>query len=86
MATLTFMTHTIFDHGASEQLPKVLNQHGIRRPLLCTDPGLAELGMVAELVDRLGNDFATTIYDQTPANPTQAAVEVAARLVPRIGV
>ena len=80
MATLTFMTHTIFDHGASEQLPKVLNQHGIRRPLLCTDPGLAELGMVAELVDRLGNDFATTIYDQTPANPTQAAAEMAARL------
>jgi len=80
VATLTFMTHTIFDHGASEQLAKVLGQHGIRRPLLCTDPGLVALGMVAELVGRLGNDYTTTIFDQTPANPTQAAVEAAAKL------
>ncbi|MCY4343207.1 MAG: iron-containing alcohol dehydrogenase [Gammaproteobacteria bacterium] len=80
MATLTFMTHTLFDHGASEQLAKVLGQHGIRRPLLCTDPGLAELGMVAELVGRLGNDCATTIFDRTPANPTEAAVKAATDL------
>ena len=80
MATLTFMTRTIFDHGASEQLGKVLDQHGIRRPLLCTDPGLVELGMVAELAGHLGNDCATTIFDRTPANPTQAAVEDAAKL------
>jgi len=72
------MTHTLFDHGASEQLAKVLGQHGIRRPLLCTDPGLVDLGMVAELVVRLGNDCATTIFDRTPANPTQAAVKAAA--------
>ena len=80
MATLTFMTHTIFDHGASRKLAKVLGQHGIRRPLLCTDPGLVDLGMVAELVERLGNDCAITIFDATPANPTQAAVEAAAKM------
>ncbi len=80
MATLTFLTRTIFDHGASEQLAKVLGEHGIRRPLLCTDAGLVALGMVAELVGRLGNDCAATIFDQTPANPTQAAVEDAAKL------
>ncbi len=80
MATLTFMTHTIFDHGASRQLGNVLDQHGIRRPLLCTDRGLAELGMVTELVEQLGNDCATTVFDQTPANPTEAAVEAAAAL------
>ena len=80
MATLTFLTHTIFDHGASEQLGKVLDMHGIRRPLLCTDPGLVELGMVSDLAGRLGNDVATTIFDRTPANPTQAAVKAAAKL------
>ena len=83
VATLTFMTHTIFDHGASEQLAHVLDQHHIRRPLICTDPGLVELGMVSELVGRLGNDIATTIFDRTPANPTQAAVEAAAELYRR---
>ena len=43
MATLTFMTHTIFDHGASGQLGQVLAQYGITRPLLCTDKGLVNL-------------------------------------------
>jgi len=78
VATLTFMTHTIFDHGACQQLAQVLGQHGIRRPLLCTDRGLVELGMVTQLVGLLGNDCATTVFDGTPANPTEAAVEAAA--------
>ena len=80
MATLTFITHTIFDHGASRQLAKVLGRHGIRRPLLCTDRGLVDLGMVADLAGHLGNGHETTIFDRTPANPTQAAVEEAAGL------
>ena len=77
MATLTFMTHTIFDHGASAQLGQVLAQHGIRRPLLCTDRGLVSLGMVDELAAGLGNDAALSIFDGTPENPTQMAVEEA---------
>lgn len=85
MAILTFMTHTIFDHGASQQLAQVLSQFRIRRPLLCTDRGLVELGMVAELTDRLGNDYATTLFDGTPPNPTQAAVEAAAALYREAG-
>ena len=63
MATLTFMTHTIFDHGASEQLGQVLAQHGITRPLLCTDKGLVDLGMVTDLAAKLGNDAGLTIFN-----------------------
>ena len=77
MTTLTFMTHTIFEHGASAQLGKVLAQHGLRRPLLCTDRGLVNLGMVDDLAAALGNDSALTVFDGTPENPTQAAVEEA---------
>ena len=77
MANLTFMTQTLFDHGASQQLGLVLGQHGIERPLLCTDRGLVDLGMVTELARGLGNDTALTIFDGTPENPTQAAVEEA---------
>lgn len=77
MATLTFMNQTIFDHGASDQLGQVLAMHGIRRPLLCTDKGLVNLGMVTDLVSHLGNDAALTIFDGTPENPTQMAVEEA---------
>ena len=75
MATLTFMNHTIFDHGASSQLGQTLALHGIRRPLLCTDRGLVDLGMVDNLAANLGNDAALTIFDGTPENPTQTAVE-----------
>ena len=77
MANLTFMNNTIFDHGASNQLGQVLAMHGIRRPLLCTDKGLVNLGMVTDLVAHLGNDAALTIFDGTPENPTQMAVEEA---------
>ena len=77
MATLTFMNQTIFDHGASEQLGQVLAQHGITRPLLCTDKGLVNLGMVTDLAAKLGNDVGLTIFDGTPENPTQMAVEEA---------
>jgi len=47
MATLKFMNHTIFDHGASNQLDQVLAVHGIRRPLLCTDDAIADLSIHA---------------------------------------
>ena len=78
MATLTYLTQTIFDHGASQNLGRVLELHGIKRPLLCTDRGLVELGMVTELAGALGNERAPVIFDGTPENPTQAAVEQAA--------
>ena len=75
MATLTFMNHTIFDHGAVSKLGQVLALHGIRKPLLCTDRGLVDLGMVDALAANLGNDAALTIFDGTPENPTEVAVE-----------
>ena len=80
MATLTFMTHTIFDHEASHKLGQVLSQNGIRRPLLCTDRGLVELGMVEETAARCGSAAEVTVFDGTPQNPTQAAVEAAAAM------
>lgn len=77
MATLTFMNHTLFDHGASEQLGDVLAMHGIKRPLLCTDQGLVQLGMARDLAAKLSNDVSLSIFDETPENPTQSAVEKA---------
>ncbi|MEM8766806.1 MAG: iron-containing alcohol dehydrogenase [Pseudomonadota bacterium] len=77
MATLTFMNQTLFDHGVSSQLGEVLKMHGIERPLLCTDRGLVDLGMVRDVLSTLGNEAAPTVYDGTPENPTQAAVEEA---------
>ncbi|MEM7188419.1 MAG: iron-containing alcohol dehydrogenase [Pseudomonadota bacterium] len=79
MAQLTFMTHTLFDHGASQQLSKVLRQQGIKRPMLCTDRGLSDLGMVGDLLAGLGEQGAATVFDETPENPTEDAVAKAAQ-------
>ncbi len=74
MATLTFMTTTLFDHGATRQLPDVLARHGVRRPLLCTDQGLVAAGVVAEIEAVLADGHEVTLFTETPANPTEAAV------------
>ena len=78
MALLTFMTQTIFDHGSINQLASVLRHHKVKRPLICTDRGLRDLGMVANLMASIGNEIAVTTFDETPENPTQAAVMKAA--------
>jgi len=77
MAQLSFMNHTIFEDGASRKLAKVLAQNGIQRPLVCTDRGLTDLGMVSELVADLRDSSNVTVFDETPENPTQAAVGAA---------
>ncbi len=77
MANLTFMNQTVFDNGASGKLGEVLGTYGIRRPLLCTDQGLVKLGLARDLAAKLSNDISLSIFDGTPENPTQAAVEEA---------
>lgn len=79
MALLTFMTQTLFDHGAITKTGKILAQQGIRHPLICTDQGLVKLGLVERLTPHLG-EVPFLVFDGTPENPTQAAVQEAAAL------
>lgn len=78
MTILSFMNHTIFANGASSKLAKVLNQCNIKKPLLCTDSGLVNIGLVEKIEGFLEGNIPLTIFDGTPANPTQIAVEAAA--------
>jgi 4-hydroxybutyrate dehydrogenase len=80
MATLTFRNTTEFDFGAIQHLAGTLKQHGIMRPLLCTDKGLVDVGVIDTIRGVIPNDIATTIFDGTPENPTQSAIEAAASL------
>jgi 4-hydroxybutyrate dehydrogenase len=85
MASLTFINNTLFDHGASAQIGAVLATHKMKRPLLCTDKGLVELGMVRRLAANLSNDVSLSIFDGTPENPKQLAVEEAVSLYKALG-
>ena len=80
MTILNFMNHTIFDHGATSKLARSLRQCNIERPLLCTDIGLVKIGLVQKIKDLLGDSAQLTIFDGTPENPTQIAVENAAAM------
>lgn len=66
---INYLTAIQFGAGAVSELPAILKQHRVRRPLLVTDRGLAELG----IVERLPVD-AAAVFTEVPANPTEASV------------
>lgn len=73
MATISYLTRIEFEEGLAARLPEFCAELGIARPLLVTDAGLTALGTTA----RVSGFFeqAPSVYDGTPANPTEAAVE-----------
>lgn len=72
MATLSYLTTTYFDFGAIKRLPRVLAGLGVKRPMLATDRGLVEAGLVERVRDAIGATL--TVFDGTPENPTERAV------------
>lgn len=75
MADIFYLAHIRFGCGVLDELAAAVAGLGIARPLLVTDPGVRSAGL-AERVDRAcGVEIA--LYDATPANPTEAAVEAA---------
>ena len=75
MPALSFMNSPDFDFGAIATISDVLRGLGIKKPLICTDPGLVSIGLTNRLRDSLSNEFGWELYDQTPENPTEEAVE-----------
>ena len=75
MTIISYMTDVLFGIGAIGELPSIVARHGIRRPLIVTDQGVAAAGLIEKATSALGH---CPIFDATPSNPTQAAVELAA--------
>lgn len=73
MATINYLTTIQFDFGAVKLLPAELERLGIRRPLLVTDKGVRAAGLLGRVIETLGASPAV-VYDETPPNPTEAAV------------
>jgi alcohol dehydrogenase class IV len=74
MATITYLTRIQFDFGAVSLLGDELAALGVQRPLLVTDPGIVACGLLARVRDGLPAGLAVTVFDQTPENPSEAAV------------
>ena len=74
MATLTYLTTTHFDFGSIQNLNTELPKAGITRVFIATDAGVRAAGLVDKVTDALEDDLPISIFDETPGNPTEAAV------------
>jgi 4-hydroxybutyrate dehydrogenase len=76
MATILYLTQIQFAFGAIQLLASECERVGIRRPLVVTDAGVRAAGVLQNALDALG-DLPVAVFDQTPPNPTEAAVRAA---------
>jgi hypothetical protein len=79
MALIYYLTHIQFDYGAIALLKGECERVGITRPLVVTDVGVKAAGVLQKALDALPG-MPVTVFDQTPSNPTEAAVLAAAAL------
>jgi len=76
MSLIYYLTQIQFEHGAVRLLRQECERVGIQRPLVVTDPGVKAAGVLQTALDALG-DLPVSVFDQTPSNPTEAAVRAA---------
>jgi alcohol dehydrogenase class IV len=84
MARILYLTQIDLDFGVLRLLPEVCAQHGITRPLVVTDAGVRAAGVLQPALEALG-DLPHAVFDQTPGNPTEAAVRLAAAVYREAG-
>jgi alcohol dehydrogenase class IV len=79
MALIYYITQVQFDFGAIGLLKQECERSGISRPLIVTDAGVKAAGLLQKALDALPG-LQPAVFDQTPSNPTEAAVRAAAAI------
>jgi len=79
MANILYITNIQIDFGAIRLLPAECERSGITRPLIVTDAGVKAVGILQKALDALPG-LPSAVFDQTPSNPTEAAVRAAAQI------
>lgn len=79
MALIYYITQVQFDFGAIQLLKAECERSGISRPLIVTDAGVKAAGLLQKALDALPG-LRPAVFDQTPSNPTEAAVRAAAAI------
>jgi alcohol dehydrogenase class IV len=81
LSTFNFPTRMTFGSNAVRELPRALEEHGVSKPLIVTDPGLKAtpvVGTVSGVLREAG--IAHEIFDQVHGNPVEEDVTGAAAL------
>jgi alcohol dehydrogenase class IV len=79
MAFIFYVTQVQFEYGALGLLKQECQRVGITRPLVVTDAGVRAAGVLQKALDALAG-LPHAVFDQTPSNPTEAAVRAATAL------
>lgn len=77
MALIQYITQIQFEYGAIGLIAQQCERIGIRRPLIVTDRGVRDAGIIDTVLGALGNAGTVALYDRTPPNPNEAAVREA---------
>ena len=76
MALINYITQIQIDFGAVQLLRQECERTGMRKPMIVTDAGVRTAGVLDKAVAALGS-HPHAVFDQTPSNPTEAAVRAA---------
>ena len=79
MSLIYYITQVQFEFGAVKLLQQECERIGISRPLVITDAGVKAAGVLQKALAALPG-LPVTVFDQTPSNPTEAAVRAAAQM------
>lgn len=79
MATIAYLTRIEFDFGSTKLLPDLIRELGIKKPLIVTDPFLANSDILKKL-NELILHANPVLFANTPQNPTEEAVESAVKM------
>jgi len=79
MSFINYVTQIQIDFGAIQLLQQECARVGMKRPLIVTDAGVKAAGILQKALDALPG-VVVAVYDQTPSNPTEAAVREATAL------
>nr|WP_315226466.1 iron-containing alcohol dehydrogenase [uncultured Limnohabitans sp.] len=76
MAQILYLTNIQIDFGVLSTLGAECEKANIKRPLIVTDPGVKAVGILQKALAALPG-LPVAVFDQTPSNPTEAAVRAA---------
>lgn len=74
MPLIKYITDIQFDFGATKTLAEACAAHGITRPLVVTDKGVVAAGVAEQALAAIAGKLPFAVFDETPGNPTEAAV------------
>jgi 4-hydroxybutyrate dehydrogenase len=79
MAQILYLTNIQIDFGVLSTLAAECEKANIHRPLIVTDQGVKAVGILQKALDALPG-VPVAVFDDTPSNPTEAAVRAAVKV------